>query len=254
MVPKRDSLNICPGVTHVTDKLNKKIKAEFDLSAGPAPIPGAYPITIETPRLILREIEKSDAPAILAITQKPGFHYYCFDGTQSTVDAFIQSAIDMRKPAKDGLREEILLAVTLKDTGELIGHVALQRVSHVAGYPFDANFFIDPDKQNKGYGREALINMKHYGYEELGQKGYTITVHPDNHASQHVFLSEGYKHIKDTQINTVNGMEPRMLLFQGKDQFYKQRDLDKRPLLMPKAANENIPAPAIKPVKGGPKP
>ena len=238
----------------MTDNLNKKIKAEFDSNAGPAPVLGAYPVTIETPRLILREIEPTDAPAILAITQKPGFHYYCFDGTQNTVDAFIQSAVDTRKKAPDGLREEIMLAITLKDTGELIGHVALQRVSHVAGYPFDANFFIDPDMQNKGYGREALINMKHYGYEELGQKGYTITVHPDNHASQHVFLSEGYKHVKDTQINTVNGLEPRMLLFQNKDQFYKQRQLDKRPLLLPKAANDDKAAPALKIVKGGPKP
>jgi RimJ/RimL family protein N-acetyltransferase len=234
--------------------LNKKIKPDFDGNAAPPAPAGAYPVTIETPRLILREIEKSDAPAILAITQKPGFHYYCFDGTQNTVDAFIQSAIDTRKTNPDGMRDEIMLAVTLKDTGELIGHVALQRVSHVPGYPFDANFFIDPDKQNKGYGREALINMKHYGYEKLDQKGYTITVHPDNHASQHVFLSEGYGHIKDTFISTVNGKEPRMLLFQSKDQFYKQRALDKRPLLLPKAANENSPVPSIKPVKGGPKP
>lgn len=234
--------------------LNKKIKGDFDNSASPAPVPGAYPVTIETPRLILREIEKSDAAAILTITQKPGFHYYCFDGTQGTVDAFIQSAIDTRKTAADGKREEILLAVTLKDTGELIGHVALQRVKHIAGYDFDANFFIDPDKQNKGYGREALVNMKDYGYQQLGQKGYTITVHPDNHASQHVFLSEGYKLAGETHINTVNGTEPRLLLIQTKDEFYKQRTLDKRPLLLPKAANENTPVPAQKNDKKAPKP
>ena len=85
----------------MTDNLNKKIKAEFDANAGPLPAKGAYPVTIETPRLILREIDPADAPAILAITQKPGFHYYCFDGTQNTVDAFIQSAIDTRKTAAE---------------------------------------------------------------------------------------------------------------------------------------------------------
>jgi len=53
-----------------------------------------------------------------------------------------------------------------------------------------------------------------------------------------------------------------MLLFQSKDQFYKQRALDKRPLLLPPsrsateniAANDDKAAPALKIVKGGPKP
>ncbi|MFH1158627.1 MAG: GNAT family N-acetyltransferase [Pseudomonadota bacterium] len=191
-----------------------------------------FPVTIETPRLILRELELSDFQRLLDMTTKPGFRYYCFDGSPEKVTDFLQAAFKKRAPAQDGKREEFLLGVVRKDTGELIGHVALHRAAYVEGYDFETGYFIDPDHQNKGYGREALINMRKFGYEELGLPGYTSTIHPDNKPSLYVALSEGYKKIGDTTLKTVFGPEPRVLLKQDKKEFYARRLLDKRPLLL----------------------
>jgi len=218
----------------------RKIKKLFNKKASP-PQPKQYPVTLETPRLVLRELEPTDAKRLLEITSTPGFKYYCLDGTKEKVDDFLKESVRTRAMAADGNREEVMLAITLKDTGELIGHVSLQRTSYLPGYPFDANFFVDPAYQSKGYGREAIINMKKYGYDEMGLAGYNITVHPDNKNSLAVFQSEGYKVVGTIKMKTAFGEEPRVLLVQSKDEFYAQRKLDKRPLLLDKtkAANQN---------------
>ena len=220
---------------------NKKSKHIFNTSAQSA---CDADVRIETPRLLLREFKSNDAQKLHEIINAPGFSYYCFDGSLSSVERFLQDAKDTKKPMPDGTRKEYMLAVVLKETGDLIGHVALQRVDHVKGFEFDANFFIDPAHQSKGYGRECLINIKNFGYDKLGHPGYTITVHPDNSPSLKVFLSEGYSIIGQTTIDTINGKEPRLLLFQDKAGFYARRKLDKNPLLLnakkiSTAANEN---------------
>ena len=191
-----------------------------------------FPVTIETPHLILRELELSDFQRLLEITTKPGFKYYGFDGSPEKVTDFLQFAIKSRAPAHDGKREEFLFEVVLKETGELIGHVGLHRANYVKGYNFETGYFIDPNHQNKGYGREALVNIKKFGYEELKHPGYTTTTHPDNKISLHILLSENYTKIDDITIDTASGTEPRILLRQDKKDFYARRLLDKQPLIL----------------------
>ena len=191
-----------------------------------------FPITIETPRLILREFESSDFQRLFDMTTKPGFKYYCFDGSPEKVTDFLEHTIKTRAPASDGKREEFLLAIVLKETGDLIGHIGLLRTDHIKGYDFKEGYFIDPDQQNKGYAREAFVNINKFGYEELEHPGYTPTVHPDNNPSLHILLSEGYTKIDDIKIKTVFGLEPRILLKQDKKEFYARRLLDKQPLII----------------------
>ncbi|MCK5518611.1 MAG: GNAT family N-acetyltransferase [Alphaproteobacteria bacterium] len=191
-----------------------------------------FPVTIETPHLILRELESSDFQPLFDMTTKPGFKYYYFNGTPKKVTAFLQIALDMRATAKDGKREEFLLGVVLKETGALIGHVGLHRADYIKEYNFQEGCFIDPSHQNKGYGREAMVNMKKFGYEELGLPGYTSMTHPDNKTSLHIFLSEGYTKMGDISIETIFRTEPRILLRQDKKEFYARRLLDKEPLIL----------------------
>lgn len=200
------------------------------------------PVTLETPRLIVRELEMSDAERIYQMTSAPGFKYYCFDGTREKVMDFLGDAFATRKNTADGKRPEYLLGVEVKDTKEFVGHVSLQRVNYVAGYEYDVNFFIDQNVQNKGYGREAIVNLMRFALEDLGLPGFTVTIHPNNGPSLSVAESEGYQRIGETQIKTVFGEEPRVILRLTKEEFYEQRKKDKKPIfLVPPAANENKP-------------
>ncbi len=190
-------------------------------------------ILIETPRLLLREIIAEDIKAVQAITSMPGFVYYCFDGTPEKAQAFIDEALRTRKPnPQTNLRDNHMLAVISKETGEFVGHVCLERVHYVKGMNYEVNFFTDPRHQSKGYGREAIVNMMHYGFQKLNLQGYTVTIHPENTKSLNVGYTEGYKKIDEIKMKTVRGEEPRLLLMLSRNDFYEKRKQDKRPMLL----------------------
>lgn len=208
---------------------------DFSDSAGIKKGKFAFPIEIETPRLILREMQESDIDRIHEMTTKPGFFYYCFDGSRKAVEDFISEAkrTQIADPAT-GMRENHMLSVVEKDTGNMVGHVCLQRVNYVPGHNYEVNFFTDPSYQNKGYGREAIVNLMHFGFKELGLYAYTVTIHPENGPSQHVAYKEGYRKIADVSLDTVKGKQPRDLFILTKDKFYELHKLDDHPMFLDK--------------------
>ena len=193
-------------------------------------------ITIETPRLVLREHRPEDLDRLVEMTSKPGFFYYCFDGTKEKVQAFLKKCIDSRlADPHSKKREDIMLAIELKETGELVGHVSIEKMFYLNQKAYEINFFVDPACQNKGYGREAAVNLMRYGLEDLKLPGYTVTAHPENAASKHVIYTEGYVKIGDTSMETTNGIEPREVFLLTGEAFYKVREKDKKPMLLPRA-------------------
>ncbi len=96
------------------------------------------------------------------------------------------------------------------------------------------NDFTDPKYQNKGYGREAGVNLMLYGLENLGMPGYGVTIHPDNKPSLKVATTEGYVKAGETTLETVRGTEPRLVLILSKEEFFHQRTKDKVSYFLPK--------------------
>lgn len=204
--------------------------------------PGAGEITIETPRLILREIEASDAKKILEISNVPGFSHYCFDGSKEKVDAFLKKCLDGRKPDPQiGLRAYIMLAITDKVSGEFIGCVSLEHKSFVKDVDYEVNFFVDSRVQNKGFGREAAVNIMNYAFSEMKLPAINVTIEPDNVPSLRVAYTEGYVDTgKEVDIKTpCFGTRKFKVLLLDKDVFLEQRKKDNRPMLLPKPVNDN---------------
>lgn len=203
-------------------------------------------ITLETPRLMLREHQPSDVDRIHEITRAPDFVYFCFDGSRQKAEDFIKEAVRTQTPdPKTGMRENHMLAILLKDTGELIGHTCMERVHYINGADYEVNFFVDQRYQNKGYGLEAILNLTDYGFQKFNLPMISVTVHPNNGPSRHLIVKEGYQKVADITMNTVNGPEPRELFVLQQQQFYAMRQLDKRPILMSQVGK--IPAPANQP-------
>ena len=216
---------------------------QFSNSADPAK---AHLITMETPRLMLREHVMADAVRMNEIAQTPGFVYYCLDGTMQKAEDFIREAIRTQTPdPATGRRENHMLAIVMKDTGEVIGHTCLEKVPYVEEAPYEVNFFIDPKYQSKGYGLEAILNLMHYGFQQYGLKAMMATTHPNNGPSRHLIVKEGYIQIANIDMDTVNGKEPRHLFILARETFYDKRSKDTRPILlnnpMQPAANTNTP-------------
>jgi|GEM_PF-3310632 len=192
-----------------------------------------YPITLETPRLLLREHKPDDLDRIHDISKSKGFVYFCFDGTREKAEEFISEALRTQRPApKTGRRENHMLAIIEKSTGELIGHTCMEAVSYLKGADYEVNFFVDPKYQNKGYGIEAILNLTDWGYRTYDLASMTVTVHPKNGPSRHLIVKEGYSKVDDVTIKTVAGSEPRELFLQTREVFYRQRANDTRPILL----------------------
>jgi len=223
----------------------------FKGAADPSLASKAPPVRIETPRLVIREIRPDDADRFFEISTTPGFYYYCFDGTRESAEAFVSNAIANQViDAKTGRRESYVMAVELKSTGECIGHVAIEPVdfwkpevqANVNFYDgvteeqkktlgearYEVNYFIDPKHQSGGLGSEAAVNMTHYAFSTLGLLALSVTQHPVNTASINVSRAKlGYVPIGETQIDTTNGPEPRILSICTGKEFYERRKQDR---------------------------
>ena len=200
--------------------------------------PGSHDLTIETPRLILREIELSDKKKLLEITNVPGFEHYCFDGSEEKVDDFLKKCLVNRKPnPKTGKRDYFMLAITDKETGEFLGCTSLEHKSFVKGADYEVNFFVDQRKQSKGYGREAIVNLMDYAFVQMKQKALNVTIEPDNKNSLATALTQGYKDTGSVvEIDTpCFGVRKFMVLLLDRATYDSFRKLSDR-LFLPKAA------------------
>ncbi|HEU5370208.1 MAG TPA: GNAT family protein [Ktedonobacterales bacterium] len=118
-----------------------------------------------TSRLILREFVPEDWPAVLAYQSEPAYLRYnpWTERTADDVQAFVQRFIDWQHAEP---RHRYQLAVTLQETGELIGNCGL-RLEHPGAPEGDIGYELAPWQWGKGYATEAAHSMVAFGFEEL---------------------------------------------------------------------------------------
>lgn len=222
---------------------SKNLNSTFTSSASPAG--GVY---IETPRLILRETLAADIDAFRDITTRPSFYYYCFDGTEEKLVEFMDVCSQTQTPNPlTGLRDKFMLAVTLKDTGQVIGHASLLRIEEytlpVSGIDYEAAYFIDNQQGGKAYGQEALLNTMHYAFTDLGLPGLGSMQELDN--AQAIAIASktlGFKKVGECIGQTVNGPKPHQICIVMPDDFYALRANDKRVYITPESLQKRKPA------------
>lgn len=206
------------------------------------------PVQIEAPRLNLREMRIDDTDDIYNITQQDGFEFHYFDGGRSSVEKFIEKCIHEQKvDPKTGHRDNVMLAVEEKISGKLIGFASVETVHYEDGtITREPNFFMDPAVHNKGYGREAVINVMKYVFDHYGVNSLNATIEEKNKPSLSVAMSEGYIYTgNDASFDTNHGRRTYMVLSLSRETFYEKRANDKRPLILEKSTQDkNIQPPA----------
>jgi RimJ/RimL family protein N-acetyltransferase len=125
----------------------------------------SYPIA--TDRLLLRPFVEEDLDALHAYQSLPEVTRYLYWDPRdraATAEA-LRRRIATPALAKEG--DILVLAVLLRDTGELIGDVNLAWLSqtHRQG---EFGFVFDPAYQGRGYASEAAVQMLRLGFEGLG--------------------------------------------------------------------------------------
>lgn len=137
---------------------------------------------IETERLILCEMTKSDLPALRAILQDEEV-MYAYEHAFSDDEVLQWLENQLRRYAEDGFG---LWAAVLKKSGQMIGQCGLtyqdfsgKRVVEV-GYLFQKAFW------HKGYAAEAAQACKRYAFDVLGETEVYSIIRDNNLPSQRV--------------------------------------------------------------------
>ncbi len=146
--------------------------------------------TLETDRLLLRQMTLADAPALYRLrSDKAVMQYINRPLTQTVEDAegWIQIIIDALEK-----NEGITWAICLKERpGEPVGNIGIWRIEK-ANYRGEVGYMLDPSLQGKGIMYEALQKVVDYGFRQLGLHSLEGRIDPRNHASGALLKKTGF--------------------------------------------------------------
>jgi ribosomal-protein-alanine N-acetyltransferase len=146
---------------------------------------------INTDRLILREFTTDDWPDVLAYQRDPRYiRFYAWtDRTEAEVRDFVQTFLDQQAVRP---RREYQLAITLPDTGRLIGNCGIRR-KPANDWEADIGFELAPEYWGRGYATEAARAIVDFGFRELRLHRISSWCIADNAASARVLERVGLR-------------------------------------------------------------
>jgi RimJ/RimL family protein N-acetyltransferase len=121
---------------------------------------------IETERLHLRPFAPDDLEALHEIYSDPGVVRYLYDDVRSLdeVRELLDRKLGQTSLAREG--DALAVAVVSRETGRLVGTLALQWVSE-AHRQGEIGFVMHPAEHGRGYATEAARPLLAYAFEEL---------------------------------------------------------------------------------------
>jgi [ribosomal protein S5]-alanine N-acetyltransferase len=146
---------------------------------------------LTTPRLHLREFIPADWTAVLAYQQDPRYlRYYAWtERTPAAVQDFVQMFIDQQTAQP---RTKFQLAVTLKETGQLIGNCGL-RLKAGSAHEAEIGYELSPDHWGQGYATEAAQAMVDLGFTQFALHRISADCVAENVGSARVLEKVGMK-------------------------------------------------------------
>ena len=156
-------------------------------------------LILETPQLILRPFEKSDAEALFEMDKNPNVHKYLWQTPVENIED-IYSGIEMvqKQYEERGIGR---FSTILKETGELIGWTGIKFVNdHIENGNtnfYDYGYRLNEKFWNKGYASEATKAWLDYGFNEMKIDAIHAYTHTENGASNRVLEKHGMKFMED---------------------------------------------------------
>lgn len=146
------------------------------------------PVRLETERLLLRPFTEADAPLQARYSREPEARAQLADEVCETED----DARQLIAFLADCWRKRtypLVLAVTRKSDGLLVGHASLSPIEEGV----EIGYAIAQDFQRQGYAAEAAVAMTRWGLEALGLERVYGVVRDGNPASARVLTRAGYR-------------------------------------------------------------
>ncbi|MGM9631561.1 MAG: GNAT family N-acetyltransferase [Eubacteriales bacterium] len=157
---------------------------------------------LETERLFLREMNRSDFDSLCKIMQD-GDTMYAYEGafTDAEVREWLERQISRYLSSGFGL-----WAVVLKETGEMIGQCGLTMQPWKDGEVLEIGYLFRRSHWHNGYATEAAQACKRYAFEVLGADEVCSIIRDTNTASQNVAKRNGMT-VADTWTKHYRGVD-----------------------------------------------
>ena len=119
---------------------------------------------IQTERLILREFEAADGPAVLAYQNDPRYlkYYPWEDRTEADARAFVQRFLDQQMEAP---RHRFQLVIALPGGHTAIGNCGMRR-NPENDRDAEIGYELNPEFWGRGYATEAAAAIIDFGFRE----------------------------------------------------------------------------------------
>ena len=147
---------------------------------------GPAGLTLETERLVLRELTPADAPALIPILGNPeNMRWY----PRAFTPAEIAGGIDRQRTRYQSGTG--LLGMVLRETGELIGDCGpvWQEVEGIS--ELEIGYHVHPAYQRLGFATEAARTVRDYAFQTLGVDHVISMIRPQNLPSRRVAEKNG---------------------------------------------------------------
>lgn len=159
-------------------------------------------LDIRTDRLYIRNFKADDWEDLFEyLSQKEVLRYE--PGSESDQD-------DCKKMAIERSRNDVFLAVCLKDTDTMIGHIYFNLTNPTDFLTWEIGYIFNPKYYGKGFATEACKRVLQFGFEELDAHRIIGICDPENTASwkllERLFMRrEGYYKKKAFFRRTADG-------------------------------------------------
>ena len=139
---------------------------------------------IVTKRLVLRDYEADDWPAVLAYqNDKRYLRFYPWtERTEAEVRAFVQMFLDWQAELP---RRKFQFAITLPSDGHLIGSCGI-RCKNENDWEADIGYELAPQYWGQGFATEAAVAIVSFGFSELNLHRISSWCIAENTASARV--------------------------------------------------------------------
>lgn len=158
------------------------------MTAAPLSVP-ALTLPIVTRRLHIRDYVVGDAPTVFGYTADPAYWQYqrSESPTAQQIDALIKWVVNEQATRP---RLAYFLAVTRKDTGEIVGEAVL-KITNPAERQGELGFGIAPRFWKQGYGTEVAGAILDAGFSQLKLHRLSGQCSPENKGSIRVMQKVG---------------------------------------------------------------
>lgn len=145
---------------------------------------------LESDRLLLRNLELSDAPEIQLIRSDEKVMIYMDSKRQLTIqhsENFISDNLKMYEE-KTG----IFWAIIEKSTNTFIGDFAFFKIDHKNSRA-EIGYTLKPEFWGMGFMKEAMLNIFNFGFNDLNLHSLEANINPSNNKSRAILKKMGFQ-------------------------------------------------------------